>query len=200
MTDTPPIICSECGKPFNESGMIRHGNVFICASCKPIFMQKLSEGARIDTGEIHYACFWIRFTAMFLDELLIGIPELIAAAIYIHVRGITVSFATHEAVANWLGQLQPIITGSIILKLLYETILVGKFGATVGKMVCKIKIGTADREPVSYLRALCRAVCKRICALNFLLIVVYLIAAFDKQKRAGYDFLCKTRVIYSYEP
>lgn len=36
--------CAECGNSFPLTEMIHHGNTYICANCKPIFMQKLSEG------------------------------------------------------------------------------------------------------------------------------------------------------------
>jgi len=36
--------CCECRGYFAASDMIRHGQLFVCANCKPIFLQKLSEG------------------------------------------------------------------------------------------------------------------------------------------------------------
>src|SRR6266487_6299240 len=41
---TREAVCVECGKIFNMDDMIRHGGNYVCATCKPIFMQKLSEG------------------------------------------------------------------------------------------------------------------------------------------------------------
>src|SRR5262245_15814760 len=43
-------ICDECRKVFPTDSMIRYGNVWVCANCKPIFVQKLSEGALLDTS------------------------------------------------------------------------------------------------------------------------------------------------------
>jgi len=43
-SDAGEAACAECGGIFNKDDMIRHGDLFICAKCKPIFMQKLSEG------------------------------------------------------------------------------------------------------------------------------------------------------------
>jgi hypothetical protein len=37
-------------------------------------MQKMAEGARINTGELRYAGFWIRFAAKIVDGLILGIP------------------------------------------------------------------------------------------------------------------------------
>ena len=48
MEPPPPgggIICSECGRPFAPSEVIRYGDKWVCAECKPVFFQRLREGA-----------------------------------------------------------------------------------------------------------------------------------------------------------
>jgi len=54
---TPPVAasdqkqCAECGASFPESDMLIHGDLQICAACKPRFLQKLREGlVRQDTA------------------------------------------------------------------------------------------------------------------------------------------------------
>jgi hypothetical protein len=37
--------CAECKGVFNVQDMIAHSGVYMCASCKPVFLQKLAEGA-----------------------------------------------------------------------------------------------------------------------------------------------------------
>jgi len=39
--------CAECHRLFNIQDMIAHNGVHVCAHCKPIFLQKLAEGAKI---------------------------------------------------------------------------------------------------------------------------------------------------------
>ena len=41
---TNEAVCIECGRIFNKDEMIRQGQGFVCAGCKPVFMQKLREG------------------------------------------------------------------------------------------------------------------------------------------------------------
>jgi uncharacterized membrane protein len=41
---TGGIICSECGRTFGPDQVIRHGDRWVCAACKPIFLQRLREG------------------------------------------------------------------------------------------------------------------------------------------------------------
>ena len=40
-----PFVCVECGGSFKSEDIIRIDSHIICARCKPVFMQKLSEGA-----------------------------------------------------------------------------------------------------------------------------------------------------------
>jgi hypothetical protein len=37
--------CAECGNTFSIAEMIPYAGVYVCAGCKPIFFQKLAEGA-----------------------------------------------------------------------------------------------------------------------------------------------------------
>jgi hypothetical protein len=38
------IVCAECGKTFTKDNAIQYGSTWVCASCKPVFLQKLREG------------------------------------------------------------------------------------------------------------------------------------------------------------
>jgi hypothetical protein len=42
--DATDAVCVECNQMFPKEEMIRHKDVYVCANCKPIFMQKLGEG------------------------------------------------------------------------------------------------------------------------------------------------------------
>jgi len=39
------VICCECGKSFARDQVIQYDNRYVCANCKPVFMQRLAEGA-----------------------------------------------------------------------------------------------------------------------------------------------------------
>ena len=63
------IVCAECGKLFTKDNAIQYGTAWVCAACKPIFLQKLREGATTGSGVLgaagmRYAGFWIRVAAM----------------------------------------------------------------------------------------------------------------------------------------
>jgi DNA-directed RNA polymerase subunit RPC12/RpoP len=38
------VICAECGKSFTKDNAIQYGTTWVCATCKPLFLQKLREG------------------------------------------------------------------------------------------------------------------------------------------------------------
>src|SRR5438445_6173368 len=66
-------VCAECGRIFPADSMIQYGTTRVCANCKPIFMQKLAEGARIGAGAANFAGFWIRVGAVVIDRLILSV-------------------------------------------------------------------------------------------------------------------------------
>lgn len=184
------VVCSECGQIFPESETIRHGNARVCAGCKPVLLQKLSEGARISTGELDYASIGLRFGAALLDGLLLG-----AVNVGINlVAGFSLAQTTGREPAMAATLQLVLFAINTAVGVTYETVLIGKYGATLGKMACKIKVVTADGGQVSYARAFGRYFAKMLSA--FTCLIGYLIALFDNpQKRALHDHICNTRVV-----
>jgi len=188
--DGNSAICTECGHVFLMSDMIRHGNAYICAGCKPVFMQKLSEGANIQTG-MHYVGFWWRFAASMIDGIVL--------LIFNFFIGFLAGISTMQTMTAQRQSIAPFLVAQllgILVGVSYETILIGKYGATLGKMACKIKVVTADGGRVSYPRALGRYFAKMLNL--FTLAIGYLMAAFDSEKRALHDRICNTRVVDAF--
>jgi uncharacterized RDD family membrane protein YckC len=71
--------------------------------------------------------------------------------------------------------------------------MIGKYGATLGKMACKIKVVTPDGGRVTYLRAFGRYFAKLLSAM--ICFIGYIMAGFDDEKRALHDRICDTRVV-----
>jgi len=153
-------------------------------------MQKLAEGARL-SGTMSFASVWTRFAAIFIDGLILGA---VAFAITVIAGG---GMAVSARNPNQLGSaiaFQLIIAFiQIAIALSYETFMIGKYGATLGKMACKIQVITADGGKVSYMRALGRYFAKQLsrltCGIGFIM------AFFDDEKRALHDRICNTRVV-----
>ncbi|MGA3283772.1 MAG: RDD family protein [Verrucomicrobiota bacterium] len=188
-------VCAECGNMFAIQDMIHHagalGGIYICANCKPVFLQKLAEGAKLNTGGLNYAGFWTRFAAVFLDGLI-----LFAVNVCINlIAGLTARQAVGLQPQGAIVLQLALMAMQMVIGISYEVLLIGKYGATLGKMACKIKVVTADGGRVSYLRALGRYFAK---ILSYMICLIgFIIAAFDDQKRALHDHICNTRVVFN---
>lgn len=183
-------VCAECNGIFNKDDMIAHGNIHICANCKPVFMQKLAEGAKLNLGTLDFASVGTRFGALVLDGILLWIVSFVTqmAAVFFAASAMQSSPQVALTVQFALMFLQ------LGIGVLYETIMIGKYGATLGKMACKIKVVTATGERVTYARALGRYFAKFLSGL--LCAVGYFMALFDKEeKRTLHDRICDTRVV-----
>jgi uncharacterized RDD family membrane protein YckC len=185
------VVCAECRQVVPKADAIQYSGSYICAACKPAFFQKVREGVAPDSpGGFRYAGFWIRFGAKFLDGLILWVLAL----------PITFIFGTKAVVGanmNWSAFVagQALVFGlGMIMRGVYNGFFVGHFGATPGKMACKLKVIRADGSNVGYGLAFGRFFAE---LLNmFTLSIGYIIAAFDPEKRALHDRICGTRVIY----
>ncbi len=186
---TTEAVCAECNGIFPIQDMVQFGNARVCARCKPIFMQKLAEGANVNVGQMEYAPLGTRFGAAVLDGLILWVVNTgISFA-----GGFGIGFAAGQNTNAALGLQLVLMAVSVGIGLSYETFFIGKFGATPGKMACKIKVVTAEGGRVTYARALGRYFAKMLNC--FTCLIGYLIAFFDDQKRCLHDRICDTRVV-----
>jgi uncharacterized RDD family membrane protein YckC len=181
-------VCAECGRVFPGREMIRYDSAHFCADCKSLFLQKIKEGLK-PAGSEHYGGFWVRAGAKIIDWIVLwGVQMALTVPVTM-----TASFNLDSPT------LYPIlITASIYMiqflsTMAYNTIMVGRWGATVGKMVTGLKVVTADGGRVGYLRALGRYFAEIVSAL--ILMIGYIMAAFDEEKRTLHDRICHTRVV-----
>lgn len=184
------VRCAECGNTFPAGDTIQYGAVNICAACKPVFLQRLAEGGRLNTGELNYASVPVRFAAIFLDGLILFAVNFIVGM----VAGLTAAQAVGARPTAAIAFQLILIAINLSIAVTYESVLIGKYGATLGKMACKIKVVTADGGKVSYGRAFSRSFAKMLS--GFTCLIGYIIAIFDDQKRALHDHICNTRVVY----
>jgi uncharacterized RDD family membrane protein YckC len=188
--ESPEAVCAECGKMFAIQDMIRHGGVYICANCKPVFMQKLAEGARLNTNELNYAGFGVRFGAKFVDGLILGLPFMVVFFVVL-IPQIRSGTPTPERFSFLPLMIQ---FAFIFIQMAYQIFFLGKYGATPGKMLCKLKVVTAEGGRIGYGRATGRVFAEMLSGM--ICYIGYIMVAFDSQKRALHDYICNTRVIY----
>lgn len=188
--DAAPVataVCAVCGGTFALHDLAQFGDRHVCAACKPRYVQSLKEGT---TGSLvaTYAGFWVRFGAIFLDRILIGVINMILqAAVTFGLRGADGGGASVVGAMAIVWLLQFGVSAS------YETYMVGRYGATLGKMAAKIRVVRADGSPLGYGRAFGRF-CGKIVS-SIIVGIGFIIAAFDDEKRALHDHMCGTRVI-----
>ena len=221
-TGAPPtrvgeVVCWQCGKMFSQEEVIPIGEGWVCAACKPIYVQRLKEGASVQ-GAQEYGGFWIRFAAKFIDGLIVAVVLFVPIFIFGLVLGLSAARSTQGGFGafppvepGWalgtgtgaifaqaiIGQALGLLFDLIFLSvyMVYSTLFLGKFGATPGKMVFKLTVVDASGSKISYGRAFGRS-CAEILS-QLICAIGYIIAAFDDQKRALHDHICNTRVIYN---
>ena len=189
----PTAVCSQCGRSFPKDQVLEFEGQAICGACKPLFIQRMREGVGL-SRMLNYAGFWIRFVAKLIDGIILAIVQWVII--------IPMSLMTGASMAPGPGEmpssgffmamgLQQFI--SIVIPACYTTFFIGKFRATPGKMACKLQVVMPDGGHVSYMRALGRNFAEWISAL--ILLIGYIMAGFDSEKRALHDRICSTRVV-----
>jgi uncharacterized RDD family membrane protein YckC len=170
-------VCAECGRPFSLDEMVSYEGRFICAQCKPLFFQKVKEGAILPATRI-YAGFWIRFVAAFLDGIILNVFNFLVGNV-LELVGVS------SAVIGLFVTL-----GSFLL---YQIFFVGRWNATPGKMALKLKVIRSDGSSVGY--GLAAGRCFSWMLSWLILCIGFIIAGFDEEKRALHDRICDTRVV-----
>ena len=175
--------CVECGGSFPESEMISFDNAWVCAACKPVYVQKLKEGVAL-MGALKYAGFWIRFGAKVLDVIIMEVMSFCVGMVI----GLAMRGADQQA-TSLVGA-----GAGFVVAICYAVFFNGRFGATPGKMALKLKIVRPDGEPITYGRAFGRYFAEMLSGLIFS--IGYMMAGWDEEKRAPHDRVADTRVIH----
>ena len=179
------IVCFECKNEFAREDLVEIRGSLVCASCKPILLQKVEEyGSAIVT--LMPAGFWIRFAALFLDGfVLMGVM-----AVFGGIAGVLVfAFKFSAGIFMFVG------LSYYIIFPIYHIFCLGKYGATLGKKMVKIKVVRMDGSSFGYGLATGRFFAFVLG--YFTICIGYIMAAFDeKYKRALHDRICNTRVVY----
>jgi uncharacterized RDD family membrane protein YckC len=189
------VVCVECGGVFPQEQTIPYGSVSVCANCKPVFFQKVREGATptsVWEGPMNFGGFWIRAGAKIIDGLIMAVALGIPIGILVAVMGPSIS-GDGEPSATFIGFQLLIQVLGLGIAVTYNTFFVGRFAATPGKMACGLRVVMADGCKVSYGRALGRGFAEQLSGM--VCYIGYVLAGFDDQKRTLHDHICSTRVI-----
>jgi uncharacterized RDD family membrane protein YckC len=184
----PPatVFCTQCGRAFPVDDLMLFGDSYVCADCKPAFLQRVREGGGT-AQNLRYASFGLRFLAILLDGVIGLVAGLLINVIF---RGPLVPDPAHPFAA--LLSLANLM--SFLFGLGYYVFFLTAYGATLGKMAVGVKIVTPNGGPISFGRAVARYFCTTFLEV-FTLWIGYLIALFDDQNRTLHDRICGTRAI-----
>lgn len=135
-----------------------------------------------------YAGFWMRFWAFLIDLVVI-----------FSINGILLSplkFINNGAVIEigyW--SLTGILGGLVFY--LYFLLMTRFFGQTFGKMILGLKVVRSDYEPLKWSDLIFREVVGRfIQRIFFILMFLYLVVAFNKDKQGIHDMIGNTKVVF----
>jgi uncharacterized RDD family membrane protein YckC len=186
--------CSECGRSYPPDELVAFGTSLVCAACKPVFTQKLREGIR-PAGAIRYGGFWIRYLAVLVDSLVFSILIVVVFAIGLLMFPVDwVNVGRSQAELLQLLELEGVVWLSLLVfAAAYETWMIGRYAATLGKMACGLRVVMSDGGKVTYGRSFGRHFAKHLS--SFVMGIGYIMAGFDDEKRALHDRICDTRVI-----
>jgi uncharacterized RDD family membrane protein YckC len=190
---SPKAYCGECGGAYPLQDLARFGNQFVCANCKPAYIQRMREGVQpIGTpmAGVVYGGFWIRFLAVIIDGIIMGVVIF------------PISFAVGFGLGRSGGmdpanppiaQIALLELGILALALVYQVWFNTQKGGTPGKLVLGLRVVTTDGKFMTVPRAIGRFFAYILSGMVFY--IGYIIAGFDSEKRALHDHICSTRVI-----
>lgn len=126
-----------------------------------------------------------RATAFFIDELLLSLVLVLA---------LWDSFASAKDMQEMVELTNLFVLEFLTIKIIYQAFFTMQYGATIGKLVMKIRIiEIATLQNPNVLSALNRAIFRVISELLFYL--GYLWALFDPARQAWHDKTAKTLVV-----
>jgi uncharacterized RDD family membrane protein YckC len=134
----------------------------------------------------------MRFVARLIDGIILGITQALIALLLFGTFGAQFlpNVMRSASMALWLG-FQSL---SYAIAIAYEVAFLHYRGATLGKMALGLKVIRSDGEPLGWGIAVGRYFMYIVSGM--ILLIGYIIAGFDDEKRALHDRVCDTRVIY----
>jgi uncharacterized RDD family membrane protein YckC len=142
---------------------------------------------------IHYAGFWIRVLAYFVDQIVIFAIFMAASFVIGIVFGLAASARPGADTGALLGGL--VIVAEIVIIIGYPIFsLTTRWQATPGKRLCGIHVIRTDGRKIGLGLAFGRYLSMLLSGM--ILYVGFIMVAFTNQKKGLHDIICDTRVIY----
>ncbi len=163
----------------------------------------------VSTGEApkEYAGFWLRFVALIIDGIIVGVVYSFIVTPIFAALGVgfvaaaedmqSGNFSEEEAL-GMIGMVTGIFaTVALVINILYILYFAfmesSKFQGTLGKMALGIKVTSADGGPVSFGTALIRNLGKILS--QIIIYIGFLMAGFTDKKQGLHDMIANTLVV-----
>jgi uncharacterized RDD family membrane protein YckC len=195
LVEEPLVRCARCGEAFCPDCVVVLRGLPYCARCKVETLADLRAG--VPAGQLDLASIGARFVALFVDGLVLVVPVVTVTLL------ITVPMGLFD-----LGRVQPVGPAfgcafqgvytflAIGANVLYEGLMLGARGQTVGKRAMHIKVVTPEGHDLRRGQAWGRAAARSLFGLVPCFgIVDYLMAFFNPDRACLHDQIAKTRVV-----
>jgi uncharacterized RDD family membrane protein YckC len=188
--------CAQCGTPaVSDAKFCESCGAPLAAASQPVEGPAMTQPAptyAAQGAEMQYQGVGIRFVAILIDGIILGIIGSILFALF-GGSAITVDQVTNTATIT--STYWAILALELVIVFLYFTLLEGHGGQTVGKMVVKLRVvREADGSPIDYGAAAVRTILRIIDGIFIYLIGAILIWSSDKKQRLG-DRVAHTIVV-----
>ncbi len=137
-----------------------------------------------------YAGIWPRAAAYIIDKFVIAL-----LCMFVKLPVWASLLVSGTRLSNVIFNFTALDVVCYIIGALYFTLLTWKSGRTLGKYLMKLTVVTEDGTQLCFFRVLYRETVGRF--LTGILLIGYIAAGCDFEKRGFHDRLCDTRVIYS---
>ncbi len=160
--------------------------------------------ARGPAPGLGYAGFWIRFVALLIDGIIVGIPlailffaaEASALTTYRDCVDTAISTGTlaNACLSPFLGSIGPFELLGLAVQVLYFTLLWSRFGGTLGQRLLGLHVvDAATGKNIGFGRALGRFIGYVVSAICLYIGLIW--AAFDPRKQGWHDKMASTFVV-----
>ncbi len=170
-------VCAHSGKVLSKNEMVPYGEAWVAPEHKEAFVQRLMEGERLelsDAGEyaLDYVGFWWRVLGAVIDYFVKIIPVMLCQIPYY------IALFANEAAGKGMDPENPdplsmwtagviaayalALVGQLSISIFYDTWMVGKYQATVGKMAIGAVVVNPDGGRITYGRSFGRWAAKKL--------------------------------------
>ncbi|MHC4609428.1 MAG: RDD family protein, partial [Planctomycetota bacterium] len=143
---------------------------------------------------LRYAGLWIRGLALLLDWLVFCAAFFPITRV---VKGVWLMRASDHRWTHGHFVFDPLCLYFLLVIIAYFVFLEGLFGATLGKMVVRIRVVAPDGEPIGMAKSIVRNALRLVDGLPALNLVGIVLILTSPQKARFGDRVARTRVVWS---